>query len=259
MVIREKEVNGTNFRMELIFDDKHSRLVNDVLEWLEDLTIAVPDTDKKWKPPWENSGPIDDHEIILNRLQTWLKPKDYPWEKLTSAERGLIEIPVLECLPIVCGSIAFDTTFGKFSSPVTSPIVYGLDLQRVLVNARIQSKDLFDYISSIDPNFCYSAGSIELDRELKQSEDAFRFVLARRLKQAIDKLEIVYPALTDWNSFCKNVLELGSRTSEDFYNRFTKERMSDSKDPDLDELETYFGNIVDIWHRGYEKLVSVTN
>jgi hypothetical protein len=260
MIICEKEVNGKTFKMELEFDGKYTRLVNNVLECLDDKTIAVPNPNIKWSPPWKDSESIEDEELFINRLQTWPKPKDYPLEKLTPVALGLIEIPVLEWLPVTCQHVAFDTAFATYLTPSVHPIPYAFDMKMSMGNMHRHRDNLQEYIMSRTPfsgnsaNEIYSGGIITLNRELKQTEDAFRFVLAHELIHAIDKLEIVYPALTDWNGFCFNVLELDSNGIEDLKDTLITERMIDSKDYELDILEGYFGNIIYIWHGGYEEL-----
>jgi len=260
MIRREKEVNGKTFKMELEFDGKYTRLVNDVLECLDDKTIAVPNPKTKWSPPWKDPESIEDEGLFINRLQTWPMPKDYPLEKLTPDELGLIEVPVLEWLPVTCQHVAFDTTFGTYLEPSINPIPFAGDMVRSMGNMHRHRDNLQEYIMSRQPfsgnsaNGIYSGGIITLNRELKESEDAFRFVLAHELIHAIEKLEIVYPALTDWKDFCFNVLELDSRGIEDFSDTPATERMIDSRRYELDILAGYYDSVIYTWHRGYTEL-----
>jgi len=99
---------------------------------------------------------------------------------------------------------------------------------------------------------------ITIARELKKSDDAFRFVLAHEIQHAINSLEMVYPALINWEGFIFNVLEIEASEGIDDYQ--DSELLEDILDNNTtkDELELLvhtFGNIINTWYKGYKQLV----
>ncbi len=112
-------------------------------------------------------------------------------------------------------------------------------------------------IESDKPSPAFYAGEIIIARECKKSADAFRFVLAHELQHAINKLEMVYPAITDWKGFCLNVLNVNESLKDDFADYDLPDDALD-RNPEKIEiryLESHFGKSVRIWFRGFKKLI----
>jgi hypothetical protein len=157
MITLKKEVNGKTFKTEFDFDNKHIGLVRDVLKCLEGKTFHVPDP--------------------------------------TSKERAMIQIPILDWLPIVCKNVSFDNTYGHYFK--------GCNLAFHVVNmweCRNTILDGFHCLSEsqVDKNYIErikkfanldgSHRKITIARELKKSDDAFRFVLAHEIQHAKKQL-----------------------------------------------------------------------
>ncbi len=262
MIPLKKEVNGKIFETDFVFDARHIELVEDVLECLKGKTVDVPDPDKKWTPPWKIPVSVDNRELKYNRLRCWDIPKGYQWHELASSERGMVQIPILEWLPIVCKKVSFDNTYGKYYSLIANPITYAFDMRENKDKVRrhiVLEKQDNEYLKSINlfANYHYSnmvAGEITLTRELRQNKDAFRVVLAHEINHAIDNLEIVYPSITNWKGFCDNILELDTHTTDDFSDVLFKKTMPDGVYR-FDILEGYFGDSARTWYKGHEKFV----
>ncbi len=262
MITLKKKVNGKTFKTDFVFDDRHIKLVEDVLECLKGKTFDVPDPSKKWEPPWKSPKLLNDAERVYHRLQIWEIPKGYQWQKLSLTELGLIQIPILEWLPIVCKKVFFDNTYGRYYSLIANPITYAFDMwenkDKVRRHIALKKQDN-EYLKSINlfTDYHHSnmvAGEITLARELRQNKDAFRVVLAHEINHAIDNLEIVYPSITNWEGFCDNILELNTHTADDFSGFLFKKTMPDGVYR-FDILEDYFGDSARTWYKGHEKFV----
>ncbi len=264
MIPLKKEVNGKIFETDFVFDDRHIELVEDVLECLKDKTVDVPDPDKKWTPPWKIPVSVDNRELKYNRLRCWDIPKGYQWHELASSERGMVQIPIHDWLPIVCKRVSFDSTNGRYfgeKNPLlqafkaTQPLHEAVEL---IPGGLLSVNEVYSDIltrTRIEDGY---AGDIIIARELKQSDGSFRFVLAHEIQHAINMLEIIYPALINWKGFIFNVLEIDELGLDDFTD---SKIMDDALDRnttkiEIETLEYTFGHPIHTWYKGYEKFVN---
>ncbi len=255
-----KEVKGRTFKTDFDFDDKHIGLVRDVLKCLKGKTVNVPDPSKKWTPPWKIPKSKDPFKLLYTRLRYWTIPKDYKWDNLSLAKKGLIQIPILEWLPVVCRGVSFDDAYGRYFGNI-NPIFHAFQVIRPLrdiipvISGGTLSED--EAISELATKFTGDHfGVIIIARELKQSDDAFRFALAHEIQHATNKLEVVYPALTNWKGFIFNILEIDESLLDDFTESKIMDDILDkstTKD-ELELLENTFGQSILTWYKAYEKI-----
>jgi hypothetical protein len=80
MIVLKANINNVELKTEFDFDNKHTKLVKDVLDCIKRKKIKVPDSKRKWKPPWlKNYKPgklLNTNKIIYNRLKTWPAPQN---------------------------------------------------------------------------------------------------------------------------------------------------------------------------------------
>ena len=113
MIVLKANINGVELKTEFDFDDKHAKLVEDVLMCIKRKKIKVPDTKRKWKPPWLKNYKLGKslNKKIYNRLKTWQAPQN--GEKLIK-DWGTISIPILDWIPLVCKKVSFNTLYGVY-------------------------------------------------------------------------------------------------------------------------------------------------
>lgn len=261
MIVLKAKLKGIELRTEFDFDDKHTKLANDVLNRLKGKTVDVPDAKRKWKPPWlktYKSG-ISFKNTIYNRLRTWQSPDN--GEELIK-DWGTIPIPILDWIPLVCKKVSFDRFYGVYHGS-RNPILVAFEQEDKIEYAQqlaieLQSKNRLqtDLANYDRPSPAFYAGEITIARECKKSADAFRFILAHELQHAINKLEMVYPAITDWKGFCNNVLQIDASLKDDFsdYSLLDDTLDKNTKEVELSRLELYFGKSIRKWHKGFQFL-----
>ena len=115
-------------------------------------------------------------------------------------------------------------------------------------------------IKSDNPSPLFYAGEITIARECKKSADAFQFVLAHELQHAINKLAMVYPAITNWKGFCLNVLNINESLKDDFADSDLPEDALDKNTEKIHirYLELRYGKSIHTWSKGYQEMVAKT-
>ncbi|MGR3221246.1 MAG: hypothetical protein ACUZ8H_15735 [Candidatus Anammoxibacter sp.] len=103
MILLEKEVNGTTLKTEFYFDDRHIKLVKDVLECLEGKTVDVPTGNE---------------------------------------ENDLISISILDWLPVVCSKVRFDNSHGSYIT-IFNPAIMTLAMKLLLTVNRLPPAVIF--------------------------------------------------------------------------------------------------------------------
>ena len=266
MIVLKAKFKGVELKTEFDFDNKHTKLANDVLNHLKQKTVDVPDAKRKWNPPWLKTYKPGNslNNAIYNRLRTWQSPED--GEKLIK-NWGTISIPILDWIPLVCKKVSFDTTLGIYFCS-RNPIVNAFeqkdkreDAQQLAIELQSKKRLQTDLVINYDkPSPAFYAGEITIARECKKSADAFRFVLAHELQHAINKLEMVYPAITDWEGFCSNVLNIEEFSMDDYANHNLSDVALDKNTEKIHirHLELYYGKSIHTWFKGYKEKTAKT-
>lgn len=226
MKLLEKTVNDKTYITEFDLDGEHLDISKEVLECLEGRTVKVLN-------PVIVDGEIKHSEIAL---------------------------PILEWLPIVCSSVSFDTTYGRYFGK-DDGISHAYETLEHMDTATKMSLNILNEIEFKKKKYPFTErkpnnmGKIVLARELKQSKDAFRFVLAHEIHHAINILGFVYPAMLNW----ENLLDYCSVCHIDDFQYFagmqTDELLDDhTNETELVALECFFGKSIREWHEAYLEL-----
>ncbi len=189
----------------------------------------------------------DEHTKLVKEILKCLKGKtvDVP---IGDEANGVIPISILDWFPIVCSKVKFDTSGGSYIT-FFNPSIMALTL-RALLELKLPSIDAF-------------AGNITISRDVINCDDAFRYTLAHEMQHAINALNFAYPALTNWDGFLLNTIQIKEvRTSPDFnptIDRLTKlDRIQDevSIEEELKTLEKTFDSPINTWYEGFKIFVN---
>ncbi len=175
--------------------------------------------------------------------------------KVLKDVNNVIEISILEWLPIVLSNVRFSDSRGKYVIPVNF-----IQILSVLSLMRQQQSAIF-------------AGEIKINIELTNSDAAFKYVFAHELQHAIDQLYHAHYAVTDWQGFLHNVLRMPDmykiEDDEEYIenfgklvDQFYKIRKGVDIMPNNEKiraLKTTFGASIEDWHKSYIEFVKLTS
>jgi hypothetical protein len=240
----ELKIHGDILTTEFMLDGLPERWAREVLDCLRGKVIPVPDPAKEWPPPWDkdkipkgNSG----YEIYA-WFRWWKIPRGWRMEQSHLAET---EIPVLDWLPVVCGTVYLSEALWPGCSSPYGGYFDDSEPHPIKIAVKGLKRPMIDTL----------AGDILIISELEGYRDAFCFVLAHELLHRIHLLRQVYPALMNWDVFLRNVLgphEFPSKFNRfDYFGKRYDMELDSANGDDL--LERTFGPKVRKWSEGLKK------
>jgi hypothetical protein len=168
----ELKIHGDILTTEFMLDGLPERWAREVLDCLRGKVIPVPDPAKEWPPPWDkdkipkgNSG----YEIYA-WFRWWKIPRGWRMEQSHLAET---EIPVLDWLPVVCGTVYLSEALWPGCSSPYGGYFDDSEPHPIKIAVKGLKRPMIDTL----------AGDILIISELEGYRDAFCFVLAHELSK----------------------------------------------------------------------------
>lgn len=188
----------------------------------------------------------DEHIKLVKDVLKCLEGKTVDVPK-GDASSSVVPISILEWFPVVCKNVKFDSSAGSYTK-FFNPTILALTLRTLSKACEGPPVDIF-------------VGRIDLSRELRNYSEAFCFALAHEMQHAINALKYAYHALTNWEGFLLNTINvnelLNAKDFEPTMDRLAELDTLQDESPieeELKLLEKTFGPNIRIWHRDFAKL-----